>query len=161
MKRLAIFFFLLFIGAQEPVAAQADSLKKPTIDGDSIVNYAMQFLGTPYKYACASPSGFDCSGFTNYVFAHFGIDVPRSSSAYLKFGKDVALSEARKGDVIVFRGTRRGEERAGHVGIVISNPGEPLRFIHASSSKKHAGVVITDYEASAYPQRFIRICRVF
>ncbi|MGL4596751.1 MAG: C40 family peptidase [Bacteroidia bacterium] len=161
MKRLTIFFFLVVIGVQHPLVAQVDSLKKVGVNGDSIVNYAMQFLGTPYKYACASPAGFDCSGFTNYVFAHFGIDVPRSSSAYLNFGKDISLSEARKGDVIVFRGTRREEERAGHVGIVISNPGEPLRFIHASSSKKHPGVVITDYETSAYPQRFIRICRVF
>jgi peptidoglycan DL-endopeptidase CwlO len=161
MKRLLLFFFLFLIGMQEELVAQTDSLQKVSVSGDSLVNYALQFLGTPYKYACASPTGFDCSGFTNYVFAHFGIDVPRSSAAYLKFGKDVAMSEARKGDVIVFRGTRRGEERAGHVGIVISNPGEPLRFIHASSSKKHTGVVITDYETSAYPQRFIRICRVF
>jgi cell wall-associated NlpC family hydrolase len=128
---------------------------------DSIVNYAKTFVGTDYKYACSSPSsGFDCSGFTWYVFNHFGISVPRSAKDYMNFGKEVPIGECRKGDIIVFRGTHPNDKSAGHVGIVISNPGEPLMFIHSSSSKNHEGVTITDYKNSAYPKRFIKIVRV-
>lgn len=127
---------------------------------DSIVDYAITFLGTPYKYACASPTGFDCSGFTWYVFHNFRIDVPRSSKDYQNFGKRVPIDSARAGDIILFTGTNPREKRVGHVGIVISNPGDSLKFIHASSSDNHYGVVITNYLASAYPKRFIGITNV-
>lgn len=127
---------------------------------DSIVDYAKTFLGTPYKYACASPSGFDCSGFTWYVYHNFRIDVPRSSKDYQSFGKRVPIDSARAGDIILFTGTNPKEKRVGHVGIVISNPGDSLKFIHSSSSDNHYGVVVTNYHASAYPKRFIGITNV-
>jgi peptidoglycan DL-endopeptidase CwlO len=158
MRKLICMLALLTCGT---LCAQApDSIRTNPL-GDSIVSYAKTFLGTPYKYGCASGAGFDCSGFTWYVFAHFGLTVPRSSKDYKTFGQEVPISQSRKGDIIVFRGTHAGDEAAGHVGIVISNPGEPLRFIHSSSSGSHSGVVITDYYGSAYPKRFIKICRVF
>lgn len=160
-KRVAICFFLMAAALRLTAqTATKDSVCVMPGLGDSITNYAQTFLGTPYKYGCASKSGFDCSGFTWFVFAHYGITVPRGSKEYQTFGKTVSIEEARKGDIIVFRGTHPNDKRAGHVGIVISNPGEPLRFIHASSSKNHSGVVITEYFSSAYPKRFIRICRV-
>ncbi len=127
---------------------------------DSVVRFAKTFLGTEYKYACASPNGFDCSGFTWYVFNHYGITVPRSSKDYKNFGIEIPIDQARKGDIIVFRGTHANDQSAGHVGIVITNPGEPLQFIHSSSSENHKGVTITDYKNSAYPKRFIKIVRV-
>lgn len=127
---------------------------------DSIVDYAKTFLGTPYKYACASPAGFDCSGFTWYVYHNFRIDVPRSSKDYQNFGKRVPIDSARAGDIILFTGTNPKERRVGHVGIVISNPGDSLKFIHSSSSDNHYGVVVTNYYASAYPKRFIGITNV-
>ena len=177
MKTLLILFvhFAFYLGLSEPAADAGTFIpaneilpdtsavvKADTSAGlrDSIVNYAKSFLGKPYQYGCATGSGFDCSGFTWYVFSHFNYSVPRSSKEYIRFGTDVPMAEARKGDIIVFRGTHAGDERAGHVGIVISNPGEPLQFIHSSSSKNHCGVVITDYPGSNYPKRFIRICRV-
>jgi cell wall-associated NlpC family hydrolase len=160
MKKLQLAFFFLLIAAT--AFAQTPGTLKPINPlTDSVVNFAKKFLGTNYKYACASPnSGFDCSGFTWYVFNHYGINVPRSSSDYKTFGKEIPIEQARKGDVIVFRGTHPNDKSAGHVGIVISNPGEPLMFIHSSSSDNHRGVVITDYKNSAYPKRFIKIARV-
>ncbi len=129
--------------------------------GDSVVQYAHTFLGTPYKYGCCSPaSGFDCSGFTWFVFKHYGYSIPRSSKDYVNLGKEVSLGECRKGDIILFRGTHANDKSVGHVGIIISDPGQPVKFIHSSSSKKHPGVVITDYYNSAYPKRFVKICRV-
>lgn len=151
-----LFFITTSVFAQNKKDTVAINLKR-----DSIVNFAKTFLGTPYKYACATPkTGFDCSGFTWYVFNHFGITVPRSAKDYKNFGKEVSISDCRKGDIIVFRGTHPNDKSAGHVGIVISEPGEPLKFIHSSSSKKHNGIVITDFYSSAYPTRFIKIIRV-
>lgn len=158
-KFLVVFFFL--ICSAESFSQTPGKLTIVNPLTDSVVNFAKTFLGTNYQYACASPkSGFDCSGFTWYVFNHYGINVPRSSKDYKNFGKEIPIDQARKGDVIVFRGTHPGDKSAGHVGIVITNPGEPLQFIHSSSSKKHKGVVITDYNNSAYPKRFIKIIRV-
>lgn len=128
---------------------------------DSIVDYAKTFLGTPYKYAQASPnSGFDCSGFTWFVYNHFDVQIPRSSKDYMTLGTRVTLETCRKGDLILFTGTNPAEKRVGHVGIIISNPGDSVQFIHSSSSDNHFGVTITDYYKSAYPKRFIGVCSV-
>ncbi len=155
---LAFFFLLVTFGAFAQTPTKLAVINPVT---DSIVHYAKSFLGTKYAYSCASPkTGFDCSGFTWFVFNHYKIAVPRSSKDYKTFGKEISIDAARKGDIIVFRGTHAGDKSAGHVGIVISNPGEPLQFIHSSSSKNHNGVVITDYNNSAYPGRFIKVIRV-
>jgi cell wall-associated NlpC family hydrolase len=160
MRKFRLVFFFLFFAAGS-FAQAPGALKVVNPLTDSVVNFAKTFLGTNYQYACASPkAGFDCSGFTWYVFNHYGIAVPRSSKDYKSFGKEIPLDQARKGDIIVFRGTHANDKSAGHVGIVISNPGEPLQFIHSSSSENHKGVIITDYKNSAYPGRFIKITRV-
>ncbi|HTL81769.1 MAG TPA: C40 family peptidase [Bacteroidia bacterium] len=162
MKKAAIVIIFFFCYAHRAQAQVCDTSQCyiPTV-GDSIAEFAENFLGTPYKYGCASPqAGFDCSGLTYYVFNHFHIAVPRSAKDYKTFGKEVSLAECRRGDIIVFRGTHPDDMRAGHVGIIISNPGEPVKFIHASSSDKHSGVVITDYYNSSYPKRFIKVIRV-
>jgi peptidoglycan DL-endopeptidase CwlO len=127
---------------------------------DSVVNYAQEFLGTPYLWAGCSPKGFDCSGFVNYVFARFGYRIERSSSGLSNSGKTIAFEEAARGDLMLFRGTNPSDPTVGHVGIIIDG-GDSLRFIHASSSKKHPGVVITDYHRSNYPSRFVGVRRVF
>ncbi|MCA6364861.1 MAG: C40 family peptidase [Bacteroidetes bacterium] len=149
--------FSLSVCAQTP---QDTTAAAPMSRADSIVAYAKQHLGKPYKYAHAGPDAFDCSGFVSFVFAHFGIALPRSSRDYMHTGREIPIEQARKGDVIVFTGTNPRERRAGHVGIVISEPGAPLQFIHASSSDKHRGVVITQYPGSNYPKRFIKVIRV-
>ena len=128
---------------------------------DSIVFCAKSQLGVPYKWATSSPGkSFDCSGFTAYVYGSFGITECRSSKGYGALGKRVSLEDARKGDCILFSGTQPGSKTIGHVGIVIENGEDGLKFIHCSSSKKHFGVVITDYHHSGYPERFLEIRRL-
>jgi cell wall-associated NlpC family hydrolase len=152
---------IVFAAQAEFATNELDSTIRPVNPVcDSIVNFAKSFLGKPYKYGAASPAGFDCSGFTWYVFSHFGYQVPRGSKEYIHFGKEIPIKESRPGDIIVFKGTHQGDERAGHVGIVVSCTADSLIFIHSSSSKNHRGVVTTDYYRSNYPKRFIRICRV-
>ena len=128
---------------------------------DSIVAFAKTLLGVPYKYGSCSPKGFDCSGFVYYVMMHNGVQVPRSSYEMGKFGKQIPLSECRKGDIILFRGTNSHNPRIGHAALVISEPGQPVQFIQSSSNKKKWGVIISSYnESDYYSKRFVKVVRV-
>lgn len=131
------------------------------VDHDSLVNFAKSQLGTRYHYAhCAPENGFDCSGYVYYVFSHFRVKVPRSSSEYARFGTTVPLDSSKTGDVIVFTGTKAGSTTPGHVGIILEGGSHP-RFIHSSSDKRTPGVKISDFEASPnYRRRFIKVVRV-
>jgi cell wall-associated NlpC family hydrolase len=119
-------------------------------------------LGIKYNYAnCDPKNGFDCSGFVYYVFSHFNVKVPRSSSEYKNFGRKIPFDSAQIGDVIVFTGTNAKDRSPGHLGIVVSKPNEELSFIHSSSDKKTPGVKISMYTASNnYKKRFIKVVRV-
>jgi peptidoglycan DL-endopeptidase CwlO len=94
----------------------------PNYDMNTIVSIAQQYLGTPYRFGGADPSGFDCSGFTQFVFAHVGISLAHSSSAQ---GRLTAIDPAAAlpGDIVVLDG-------GGHVGIYIGNG----QMIHAPYS---------------------------
>ena len=123
-----------------------------------LISFAQTFKGTPYKYASANPAkGFDCSGFVMYVFNHFNVSVPRSSYDYTKIGKEVELKSAQPGDVILFTGSNAQVRRVGHVGI-ITQGGDDLQFIHASSGKAYS-VVETSFTPH-YQKRFMKIVRV-
>jgi peptidoglycan DL-endopeptidase CwlO len=89
-----------------------------------IVRFARHYLGVPYAYGGTSPaSGFDCSGFTRFVYAHFGIALPHYSGAQFDLGRRVSRARLRPGDLLFFDGL-------GHVGLYI---GHGL-FIHAPHS---------------------------
>ncbi|NVO01521.1 MAG: C40 family peptidase [Bacteroidetes bacterium] len=130
------------------------------VNKDSLIVFAKKYLGTPYRYGCATPKGFDCSGFTYFVFKHFKINVPRSSRDYYSYGTDISKEECQKGDVICFKGTNSQTKRIGHVGIVISEKGEPIKFIHASSSRRNYCVTISELIGSYYQKRYVKIKRV-
>lgn len=125
-----------------------------------IISFAKKFIGVQYRYGATSPTqGFDCSGYVYYVFKKFNINLPRSSSAIGQAGEDIALSEAKAGDIILFTGTNPSKRTIGHVGIVLSNDSHTgLRFIHASSGKAQA-VTETPLEGS-YKRRFMKVIRV-
>ncbi|HWY11071.1 MAG TPA: C40 family peptidase [Bacteroidia bacterium] len=151
-KCIFLFFIPLFTLAQ----------LNREVETDSLISFAKQYQGTKYCYGnCTPKSGFDCSGFVYYVFGHFNIKVPRASLDYEKQGRIIQIDSARKGDIIVFTGTKPKNRKPGHVGIVISNSGGDLKFIHSSSGKKANGIIITDYSSSPYyKSRFIKIVRV-
>jgi cell wall-associated NlpC family hydrolase len=89
--------------------------------GMRVVDYAKRFRGVRYVYGGGSPrSGFDCSGFVRYVYAHFGVPLAHSSYAQFGRGRRVGRASLRPGDLVFFDGL-------GHVGIYIGNG----RFIHA------------------------------
>ena len=128
---------------------------------DSVIAIAKAQIGTPYVYATSNPGvSFDCSGFTSYVYGSCNLPNSRSSKAYARLGKQVSLEVCQPGDCILFSGTAPGSKTIGHVGIVLSNDENGIQFIHCSSSKKHFGVVITNYEQSNYPKRFLQVRRL-
>ncbi len=92
--------------------------------GMRVVDYAKRFRGVRYVYGGSSPrSGFDCSGFVRYVYAHFGVRLAHSSYAQFDLGRRISRSALRPGDLVFFDGL-------GHVGIYIGKG----RFIHAPHS---------------------------
>lgn len=142
--------------AQE--TGQADTAVEKTT-GDKVVAYARKFLGVPYKLGASGPSRFDCSGYTTYVYKHFGYKLTPFTGAQFKEGRPVhGYSELQKGDLVFF-GKRGSVRDIGHVGIVVSvdyNRGS-FRFIHASTS---GGVVESDSNHPYYMMRYIGARRI-
>lgn len=135
--------------------------KRPLPRADSVVAFAMRQLGTNYCYAGSTPeTGFDCSGFVNYVFARYKIPVPHSTALLISVGQPVPRTEARRGDIVVFTGTATTSTTPGHAGIVISDPGQPLRFVHSSSARRESGVKVSQIEGTDYERRFMQVRRV-
>lgn len=110
---------------------------------EAIVNSAKKQIGVPYVWAGNSSDGFDCSGFTCFVMAENGEGLSRRSSEQYELSKKVKQKDVQKGDLVFFN----NGSGVSHVGIVISEKGEPIVMIHASSNK---GVIITDIEKSEY-----------
>jgi len=82
--------------------------------GSSVLSIAARYVGTPYVYGGTTPRGFDCSGYTRYVYAQLGISLPRTANAQMLATRRVSRSEARPGDLVFFV----SGGRAYHVGIV-------------------------------------------
>lgn len=89
------------VEAPAPAAAEpAPAPAPPNAASSSIIQNASQLVGTPYVYGGTTPAGFDCSGFTSYVYAMSGINIPRTSSAQRSAGQVVSAADARPGDII-------------------------------------------------------------
>ena len=110
---------------------------------EDIIDFAKKQLGVPYVWAGNDPNGFDCSGFTSYVMKKYGKDLPRRAEDQYKSSRKIKQRHAQKGDLVFFD----NGSGISHVGMIVSEKGQPLVMIHASSSK---GIVITEIETSEY-----------
>ncbi len=108
-----------------------------------LIEYAQKYIGTPYVWAGESPSGFDCSGFTGYVYKSMGKELPRRAVDQYNACKKIKERAVQKGDLVFFD----NGSGVSHVGMVISEKGEPVVMIHASSSQ---GVIRTAIDSSDY-----------
>lgn len=115
-----------------------------------LVSVVNAVKGTPYKMGGISTVGFDCSGFTKYVFKKFGVNISRSSAAQYKMGTAVSKSNLKEGDLVFFNTFGKG---VSHVGIYIGNG----KFAHASSSK---GIAVDNLNSSYYKKRYVGAKRV-
>ena len=111
----------------------------------AVITYAKQFIGTPYRYGGSSPSGFDCSGFTSYVYKHFGVNLSHSSRAQYSQVTKVSRSELQAGDLVFFT---NGGTSIGHVGIYVGGG----QFIHSPSAGRSVCIesMSSGYYASHY-----------
>ena len=126
---------------------------------DSLLTVANKLIGDTYVYGGNEPGGFDCSGFTNYVYGTCGFDVPHGSVNQAEAGKQIPVEEARRGDLLIFTGTNLSIREPGHAGIVISKSGEkPVRFIHSSSN---GGVKISEVDGTRYEERLLQVRRIY
>ena len=116
--------------------------------GQAIADFALQFVGYPYVYGGSSPSGFDCSGFTSYVYKQFGYSINRTASTQLDNGYAVSMSELQPGDLVMFK-KGSTSKRATHVGLYIGNN----QFVHASTSS--VGVIISSMSEAYYTTGFV------
>jgi cell wall-associated NlpC family hydrolase len=153
-KNIFLLFVFIFIHTYSQTSV--------SVSVDSIITFSKKQMGIRYHYAhCTPKEGFDCSGFVYFVFNQFKIKVPRASMDYEKMGRIISPDSCKPGDIIVFTGTNEKNLHPGHVGIVLSNPGEVISFIHSSSGKKHSGVTISNFKDSpGYKIRFIKIVRL-
>lgn len=109
----------------------------------SIVDYAHEYMGVPYRWGGATPNGFDCSGFVYHVFKKFDIEVPRVSRYQQREALPIDFDDLRPGDLVFFSGSLH----VNHVGIVIRNEDGFLEMIHASTS---LGVSVVEIYSSEY-----------
>lgn len=128
--------------------ALADTLAVPIPNEKvgSIIALAKTLLGTPYHWGGTTPTGFDCSGFINYIFGSFGFSLVRTSYSLAELGETVTLAEIQPGDLMFFRASGNSGG-VGHVGMVVEVTADAINFIHSSTSK---GVVINNFKTSKY-----------
>ncbi|MCT4561557.1 MAG: C40 family peptidase [Crocinitomicaceae bacterium] len=146
-----------FVSDSSPAdSALIDTTRNEEID--ELISFAKTFLGTPYKWAGTTPSGFDCSGFIYYILGNFGFEITRTSYGMADLGRQVKLSEVRPGDLLFFKGRSLNSTKVAHVGMVIEVRPDAIFFIHSSSSR---GVVIDNFKTSKYYiPRFLKAKRI-
>lgn len=127
--------------APQKTQSEIKQVSRGSSAATTIVEHALSLLGTPYVYGGTTRSGFDCSGFTQYVFAGSGISLPRTSYEQFASGVAVSRNELQPGDLVFFTIYTKG---ASHVGIYIGGG----RFIHADNPR--VGVTITSLSNSFY-----------
>lgn len=113
----------------ERPAPSAVERHRTTPLGVRAARLARHFVGVPYAWGGASPSGFDCSGLVHYVYGRLGVDLPHNAAAQFGYGRAVPLAQLRPGDLVFFSGL-------GHVGLALGGG----RYIHAPQSGERVEV---------------------
>ncbi|MFN0048219.1 MAG: C40 family peptidase [Cytophagales bacterium] len=157
---IILFFFVCFQScktAKTNPKAKYKTSKSIDAQRDELLKKAKGQLGVKYKAGGTNSNGFDCSGFTRFCFAYVEIKLPPTALGQSKEGIHIELGNAKKADLIFFKGGDKNSKATGHVGIILGGSGDNLEFIHASSSK---GIRISKLGEKYFKDRFIGIRRI-
>ncbi len=157
-KLTIIMSFLMLISVCQTSMARRKDMSMSL--RDSLIDFSKNYIGCKYKYGSKGPKTFDCSGFSGFVFGKFGVNLNSSSSSQYLQGEKVKLSDAKKGDLIFFNGSKAGGSNVGHVGIIsdVNEKSDTVWFIHASVQQ---GVLIDVYPGlDYYNRRYVGCKRV-
>jgi uncharacterized protein YgiM (DUF1202 family) len=145
-----------YLTSKKPSSGGSSSSDSSTSNSASkLISYAKKFLGKPYVWGAQGPNGFDCSGFTYYVFKNSaGITLPRTSSMQSKYGTYVSKSNLKPGDLLFFDTVGSNNGGVTHCGIYIGNG----QMIHAASGQ--GKVVINNINSSYYVNAYVNARRV-
>ena len=138
-------------GARPAPTAEAAPPAAHAFDPYALVGTALALRGTPYRNGGSDPNGFDCSGFTQYVFAQYGVALPREVREQYQQGTAVDPNDLAPGDLVFFATTDPG---ASHVAIVIGGD----QFVHAPSSS--GAVRVERLRANYWSQRYLGARRI-
>lgn len=146
------------LATQTAATAEAAATSSSSVI-DRLLNTAFSYLGVRYRSGQSGPDGFDCSGFTSYVYKQNNLSLTRSSRSQFTEGQPIAMvSDLRKGDLVFFGG-RGGRGGVGHVGIVteVNREAGSFKFIHASIS---SGIKVDSSTDAYYSRRYVGARRI-
>lgn len=123
---------------------------------DNIINYAITFSGTRYKYGGTTNKGMDCSGLIYISFKKEAIALPRVSRDMAKQGQQITLQKAKKGDLLFFKTSKNGKD-INHVGLIVNSENGNIKFIHATTSK---GVITSSLSEPYWKLAFIEVRQI-
>ncbi len=134
-----------------------ESINKPTSKlTEQIINTALTFSGTRYKFGGTTSKGMDCSGLLYVAFGEHDIQLPRASYQMAEEAQKINLKEVSKGDLLFF-GTSRRKNNINHVGLVVQVDGNDIKFIHSTSSR---GVIVSSLQEGYWNYAFIKAARI-
>lgn len=132
-----------------PATAEVAEISRGTSRPDTIISYAKEYIGVPYRGGGQTPRGFDCSGYVQYVFKNFGINLPRTAAEQYSAGSKVDKQEAEPGDIVAFKTGKY----ISHSGIYLGGS----KFISSTSSH---GVAITSINDPYWSDHFLGFSRI-
>lgn len=138
---------------QEQQSSTKTTSQTSSSKGEQVVAYAKNYLGCKYVYGGSGPSVFDCSGFTMYVYKHFGYSMGHSAVTQAYLGTYVPRSNLQPGDLIIFN--NQANTSIGHVGMYVGGG----NFIHASSGS--GKIIISPLSNAYYNTRYVTARRIF
>ncbi len=150
------------VAASEPKARKStETTKERTLTttlsvADNIINTALTYAGTRYKYGGTTKRGMDCSGLLYVAFGEHDVQLPRISYHMAEEGKRIRINKVVKGDLLFFKTKRRGR-KINHVGMVVAVDDYEVKFIHASSSR---GVIVSSLKEGYWNSAFVKATRV-
>ncbi|GGW34267.1 C40 family peptidase [Arenibacter certesii] len=127
-----------------------------TSKSKQIINTALTFSGTRYKFGGTTTKGMDCSGLLYVSFGEHDIDLPRASYQIAKEGESIDLRQVSEGDLLFF-GTSNRRKTINHVGLVVSVDGNDIKFIHSTTSR---GVIVSSLREGYWNSAFIKATRI-